>query len=624
MPGPQDYIVGNAPRPASFAAPLVDFGALANLPEAYYSGQKMAREAEMRDAFRGGVPTTTDPQGRQIPDVPAIWQKGLQLGGLPYAQGLMQYFYNSQIGGDVAKALGGDGQQQQGEATPNPANANPHGASPANLGKTNIATIIGQQGGDPDDPIGQTIADKLGVPDAQANLTPDQAALVENALKQGKVGQRQAAATPGTAGTVEERGGGAPSGAPAPVTPPGSAGVAGPAGPIATPPASFQQRFAGAPEVPTTQAPYTGARPVRTTQETGGLPLPAGLRPGESPEGAIARLNTDIQRTQAAALRASAMTGTQGSDMTKTLNDRVSKLQEDKNKIIDFVGKQRELSTAKREALESGTPGGSPLLFEQQKKAGELATTALDKVERGFAGQATTAAGALKNITLARGLVNTPSFYSGSFEGINLELKRLIATAASTPIGRSMGLDPSTPLSQEAFRKVMAANILQQVDDLKSAATEMGDQQGRIFGSQIEMMQKAAQNPDNSIASNRALTEISYRSAQHAIEQGKAVDQMAKEYKATHGGVLDYGFNNKIADWIVQHPVFTDAELADPRLLGAATIPKQIGNIQDRAKAKDALYTWAAGVGLKNGDPMRTPDGAIKWLHVDPATQIQR
>jgi hypothetical protein len=469
-----------------------------------------------------------------------------------------------------------------------------------------------------------SIAAKLKVDDVTTPLRPDQVSLLENSIKrQTRGGGRDEAVTQTsqTGDTTETSINGTGT---SPRSGEGAGGaVAGAPGPVATPPTP-NQRVAGAFQPATTP---TAPTPVRTTREPAvaqaapstprTLPRtmtpPVGLKPGETPQAAFDRINGELTKLDQASVRASMMPGAAGATLMKTLQDRAARLQEDKKSITEYVNKQNELTEPEKKAQASGTPGGSPLTYEAQQEGVKKREDYFGKVLQGFNGAANASAGALKNINLARSLVNVPNFFSGTLEGANLQFKRLQATLAQTEIGRRMGLDPNAPLSQEAFRKVMSANLLQQATGMRSDADQMGEQAGRIFKQYADYMEAAAQKPENTIAANRTLTEISYRSAMHAIETAREVNRLEAEYRTSHGGNVNYELNDKITAWIEKHPMFTDEEMAHPEQLGAPTMPK------GAAINKDAMYAWAKGVGLQKGDPVRTPDG-IKYMHIDPAT----
>jgi hypothetical protein len=125
--GASDYMVGNAPSGASYSAPLVGFQlgqSIADLPDAYMKGREQARQRAMQDAFKDGPPR--DPATGQL-DTNAIINKGMQIGGLPFAQPLLQYMLDLEAG----KAWSGAIPSEQGQTGPAPPNS---AAGPGNLG----------------------------------------------------------------------------------------------------------------------------------------------------------------------------------------------------------------------------------------------------------------------------------------------------------------------------------------------------------------------------------------------------------------------------------------------------------------------------------------------------------
>jgi hypothetical protein len=181
-------------------------------------------------------------------------------------------------------------------------------------------------------------------------------------------------------------------------------------------------------------------------------------------------------------------------------------------------------------------------------------------------------------------LFKQPNFYSGTGQALNLAFKRAYV---------ALGGDPNTALPQEAIKKVLAKNILDQVGALNAERAAMGSAGGgRIFASQIKLMNDAAQNPDNSPAALRYLTELGYRTGQHIRD----VQDLADRY---NGGRLDNKFNPILAKYNREHPMFTPDELKDIRLVA----PPEFSN--------PAQVTSS---GLPKGSPFKTPDGRIKWV----------
>jgi hypothetical protein len=76
MAGAADFMVGNAPGGANFAAPLLGFGIgdrLADLPNRYFQGTQQARTLALQNAFPNGLPTTDGTPNGPV-DVNAVMQ----------------------------------------------------------------------------------------------------------------------------------------------------------------------------------------------------------------------------------------------------------------------------------------------------------------------------------------------------------------------------------------------------------------------------------------------------------------------------------------------------------------------------------------------------------------------
>jgi hypothetical protein len=100
--GASDYMVGNAPQAASYAAPVAGFAfgqAVAGLPEQYFQGTQRGLTLRKQNAFPDGMPVQKDANGKPIldqngnpvPDVNTIVNTGFKLGGADYAAGLLPY-----------------------------------------------------------------------------------------------------------------------------------------------------------------------------------------------------------------------------------------------------------------------------------------------------------------------------------------------------------------------------------------------------------------------------------------------------------------------------------------------------------------------------------------------------
>jgi hypothetical protein len=214
---------------------------------------------------------------------------------------------------------------------------------------------------------------------------------------------------------------------------------------------------------------------------------------------------------------------------------------------------------------------------ERAKKIDETLAAAGLETEKTYRGEEAKRGGALYNgiqgaaraydemrphLDAMSSIFKDPNFYSGTGSQLNLAYKRALV---------ALGGDPNVALPQEAIKKVLAQNILNQVNQLKSEAGAMGQGGGRIFQSQIKLMEDAAQKADNSPAALRYLTELGYRTGQHIQE----VQDLADKY---NGGRLDNGFNPILAKYNREHPMFSAAEMKDIRLVAPPefTSPAQV------------------------------------------------
>lgn len=243
-------------------------------------------------------------------------------------------------------------------------------------------------------------------------------------------------------------------------------------------------------------------------------------------------------------------------------------------KAIDAaMAKAGEATPEQKNATASGVPNPAEYdrLTAQQKDEVTRYGKKADAISK--AGQE--AAIELPQLGLAKSLMNNPDFYSGPVEGLNLTYKRLLGT---------FGSDPNVAQPQEAFRKVVSNSILSQIRSLAGT--------GQIRVAEIKIMEKAAANSENTPSSNRLLVELASRLHQHAL----GLSDLANGYK---GGRLDPGFDRAARDYTTQHPMFSKAELEDPRLVA----PPIFKTPEDVAKAK-----------LAPGTPFQTPDGRVKYI----------
>jgi hypothetical protein len=184
-------------------------------------------------------------------------------------------------------------------------------------------------------------------------------------------------------------------------------------------------------------------------------------------------------------------------------------------------------------------------------------------LHQGLDGAAATAQNSKPFLDVGQALLNDPDFNSGTAEGAITAYKRALAT---------LGINPNVAAPNEVFKKVMATNLLQQMNALKAESEEMGIAGGRFFQAQVEAMKDASANPDSSVAGNRALLAIYQKTTQRSLDMANMADNYVKP--VSQGGLgharLDATFESGLRDWVDKNPLFTAKELANPGQLGAA------------------------------------------------------
>lgn len=589
--GASDYMTGNAPAGANYAAPLLDFSPLAKLPEEYFAGQQRARATRMQNAFPNGVPT--DPKTGQ-PDVNAIINTGAKLGGLDYVSNLLPYMYGMQIGERNASAI----QDTISPGAPNPSAAGPGNLKPQpqaaqpqqqpqlssagtdNSGQPTIRSMATELFAGRDvSPMIPRFASAVGVnPDAPLN--PQQAARAKS-LMSPRVAQvvgrgRPDAAieqNPNPVGSTEESING-PNARPSqvagagPVTganginAPGGGGVSGAPGPIATPPARVAQAPTAAPSA---QAP----NPAR------------GLVPeGYDPNAFATRLTEAAAALRARAARFAGVPGGVGANQAKVLQEQAQAYDERAKQIFDVLGKGAE-PTNEQKNLASGADVGI--------EANKLDVQRGAKMMSGIEAQASQYERDMKPyLDLSRSILNDPNNYTGIGAGARLNWEK---------IKTAFGGDPRTAAMMEGLQKVTATSVLGQINMQRDQIMEAGGSGGRIFAQQVDLVEKAAPQLQNTPTGNRFLVEVASRMG----ELNTAIRNMALDYKQSHR-YLDAGFERQVADYLKSHAIFSKQELSHPELLGAPTIPPA-------ARSKQEIGQWAHAMGLNPGDAIRTPDG---------------
>ena len=639
MAGALDFLTVQGPRPASYTPPTVSSDWIGNLPEDFQKGQQYGRLRQLQTLFAPGTPGAA---ALARGDYGGMMQQLIQSGGAESASQMLPALVGAQtsqaiMGGGQGQLGGlGQGQTDQAQQSALPtggadprgkipviiAAAQKYGVDPATAirvarseglasfygdnGRSGTAFQLYTHGGlgnefqketglNPLDPKNEDAAIDWAMKNvARTGWSPYKgAAKVGIGPRQG-IGVQTAAATPGQSDKLNAKNAAAvkamypDTATPAVQQPPGATGTPpflpktdteGTAAAATMPPATTADAsnnvatgpggIVGPPRqsAPPPPAQVAQAQPVAPPQAPPPQPtarpgMASALLPGDSPTALANRQQADAYRAQQAnALMANPMTKAAGEGMMERAKEQMAIT----NAMQERLTKQQQMDYG---VVTKGR--------EEQATSDVKQYTAL---HQGLAGAAMVAANSLQYSQQALALVNDPQFYSGSLEGANLAVKRFLS---------GIGIDPGAAAPQEVFRKVMAANINQQINSLHAESEAMGDKGGRIFAPMITQMEKAAQNPDNSVAANRYLTVFAIRNAQRTM----AIADMADEYKKANGR-LDEGFEKQLRGWISKNPVLTEDEMKNPGSVGAPPAAPQAG----------------------------PPPGAIKYLRDNPATR---
>lgn len=601
--GASDYAVGNAPQGASYAAPLAGFAfgqAIGNLPEDYMKGREMKRTRQMQDAFKDGIPTNPDGS----PNVNAIIDKGVKIGGLPFAQSMIPFLQSGQFLDQANRTPpptigGGESPNAAGPAAVGARPQQPTQAQPSAGGEDGptINYVVQNSGRQLSPQQIFSLARVVGI-NPNAPLNPDQVAKVQSALKDlptpGRVASSEDIVPSGQPSSAAERGSNGPNGEGGTPTP--AAGVDGSPGGTPAPfmaPGRSQQAAAGggngAAAIPPNAAPTQGTVASRWPQyapEAAANGLPANWN--EKTAGNFDK----YARSQGDLAAASATTNPA---MSKVFQERSTQAAATAKMIREKIAEQAGFTGAQKEARDPAVTAN-----EGQKLAQKQEITRGDALQKGLQGAAREFETALKpHLDAMRGILNDPNFVSGTGVGFQEALNKI----RSNPLFQGLpGYDPNAALPNEAIRKVVAASILNQTTELKAEAAEMGGSAGRLFQQQISLMEKAAQNPENTAPALRYLTELQQRMGDHS----RAVAELANRYEGKYGrGVLDNGFNDVLSKFNndPKHQIFTPSEIKDMRLFAPPAAPA----LHDKAEA----LAWADKSGIRPGDPIKTPTGRI-------------
>lgn len=555
MPDPaSSFMVGNAPGGASYAAPLLNFSQLSQYPQDLFQGQQRARTTALQNAFPNGLPK--DQNGNV--DINGITDTLTKLGGADYATQVLPLLLQSRMGAQGAAAIEGadQGQPPQGGQSGQPPPVNP-----ANVpGASGPANIRGPQA--------------QAAQQQPATGSPDQISMQGNGSRENpyqpksmadfqQVEQGSYYTTPGGVTTLKGSERGAPfsqNGASA--QPQAASGTSGSPAPTDT-----------------TAAPQQQAQP----QPGSGL-----VPPGYDPRSYADALNKRAQGLRAQA--ASVASFPAGTNQAKVLQEQAQAYDDKAKQIYDSINTATQ-PTPEQKNLASGATLGTAADQAEAKRSSE--------VYSGIQGAANQYETGLKPyLDLSRSILNDPRVYTGTGGNVSLDINRVKALFG----------DQNAAVLQEALQKVTASSVLAQINQQKNELMQSGGpgSSGRIFQSQVELVEKAAPQLSTTPAGNRFLVEVASRMGDLSTQ----VRDMAAQYLQNHK-VLDSNFDQSLSTYLKAHPLFNKDELSNPELLGSPSAPPNLSTTQDR-------LAWGNGIGLNPGDPFRVNG---KYQHWNPPKQ---
>lgn len=224
---------------------------------------------------------------------------------------------------------------------------------------------------------------------------------------------------------------------------------------------------------------------------------------------------------------------------------------------------------------------------DAQVKGTEMAMKKYDNMST----QAQSARKLMPNLELASTLMEDPNFSAGLLHGVKDTWQRF---------KDATGIAAMSNAPNEAFDKLMAGTVL---DTMKSTLAGLG----QVRLAEIDLLNKANGNRNNSVASNRAVLEISKRAvakvdqldsiAQQYISGDEVLDpisgkQLLKANIDRNGEMaprrgLDAGYDKLARKFTLDHPSFTPEEIKNYNAL--FTAPK------DQTAAPKAAETPAGG-----------------------------
>jgi hypothetical protein len=190
-----------------------------------------------------------------------------------------------------------------------------------------------------------------------------------------------------------------------------------------------------------------------------------------------------------------------------------------------------------------------------------------------------TAEDAGPQIATAKRLVNSPGFNAGIGTPFVDTMKQLSA---------SLFGDPNAATPSQFFDKLRGGTILNEIRSLSASGA------GVVRVPEMKFIDSMIAGRDMQPPSIRSAVEVESRLNQRVQD----IYHLQQQYLQTHPQ-LDEGFNRVVTRYKETRPLFSEKEMTHPDLLGAPSAPL----VHDPR----AAMQWAQQMGIKPGDPIRTP-----------------
>ncbi len=204
-----------------------------------------------------------------------------------------------------------------------------------------------------------------------------------------------------------------------------------------------------------------------------------------------------------------------------------------KGSILDFM-KQKAEAGAARTSVNTNIQSGEKEFDKAVGKDYGETFVGLNKSARD-------APNAINNLNMMEGLTKDPNFYSGTGGELVTRGKQ-----AAVALGIA---DAGSAAPNELFNKIGKKSVLDAAGGSLGAGFSNAD---RSF------LEGTVANISNTPEGNRQIIGIARR-----VEQRKQeIAKIARDYARTHGGRIDAGFDQHLADWTEKNPAFPQAAAA--------------------------------------------------------------